>query len=358
MSFSGLGMDHPASGTWIKDSSPPVPVAPLDYLTNGPGLAELQRVGSDTATLLATGKQGAVTGAGTGSTIVPANPIIAAIWGSDQDTAALFGATVANTMVNEQRQQAPGKRATVSTLSGQLIVRVTNAMLAKGDPSSCQIDFNDSMSAWASLYPALPQGSAWCVRNLILGGSTPCQVQAVCGQTLDAKGNAVNVAVPTPPRGSITSPPSAKPVQPPPTHAQIDAQIDTQMNAACPANQPPTQYCGESFDQLEKQQEESELAIYLTALLQARTMFTMALGLATNAPDAVVWKALADRGIQPADAIDWFTGCDADLNCFRQRMNQALGETDTNTRNGRSKGLVVAAVAVAAVAAYFTWRKR
>ena len=74
---------------------------------------------------------------------MPANPIIAAIWGSDPDTAALFGATMANTMVNEQRQQPPGKRALVSTLSGQLITRVTNAMLAKGDPSSCQIDFTD-----------------------------------------------------------------------------------------------------------------------------------------------------------------------------------------------------------------------
>ena len=190
------------------------------------------------------------------------------------------------------------------------------------------------------------------------GGATPCQVQAICGQTLDAKGNATNVIVPTPPRGSLTSPPTAAPAQPPPTHAQIDAQIDTEMSAACPAGKPPTQYCGESFDQLEKQQEQNELALYLTALLQARTMFAMALGLPTNAPDAVVWGALAARGIQPADAIDWFTGCDSDPNCFRQRMNQALGETDINTRNVRLKMIVGAAVAVAAAAAFFTWRKR
>ena len=57
MSFRGLGMDHPGTGTWINKSSPPVSVAPLDYLTNGPGLAELQRVGSDTATLLASGSR-------------------------------------------------------------------------------------------------------------------------------------------------------------------------------------------------------------------------------------------------------------------------------------------------------------
>jgi hypothetical protein len=348
VSFSGLG------GGWID---PPQPVPDLyDYLRGGVGLTELQRMATQASDLLISGKSGPVPGirSSQAETVgspqyTTANPIIAAIWNGQTSISRILAALVVNTMVQEQAAKAPKDRKPAFTLAWDVVPRVTSALLNNGDPSEVLMNLQEGMSAWKNVANVI-QGrtpTGWCEREFILSSSTPGQPLAVCKLKMDASGAMKPIAAQSPPAGAVLVPQTAAAYtpQPPPTHAQINAQVDAQIDH------------GESLEHLEAAQELSELGMYLGSLAQARVWMTLGLHIPTNSTDAQVWAALMARGIHPAEALDWFTGCDAGLDCFRQRMNRALGEADERTRNVRSKLLVGAGVLGAVVLAAYTLKR-
>jgi len=224
-------------------------------------------------------------------------------------------------------------------------------MSNKGDPSSCILTFENSMTAWKSIYAGLPASTStgWCARLLVFSGK-PGEVAATCLKYLDSKGVVQTLLTSPPPAGALTAPPgdaaTGAPV-PPPSHAQIDAAIQQKMAAS-----------GETFEQLEKDQEESELATYMSALSESRVWLTYSLGLPTTASDAAIYSALQQRGISKGEALDWFTGCGARLDCFRERMNAALGRTDEEAIENKTKTSILIGAAIVSAAAFVVWRAR
>lgn len=330
MSYSSL------SGDWLSSATAPAP-PPFDYLSNGSGMAELQRVAADTVRALFSGG-GNVTliAASVGATTtfwVSGNETIAAIWSKGQ--AAIVASIVSSTIAAEERSKPKASRLPVSSLASRVVQRVTDKLLNNGDPAGCQVAFEASMNAWKSVYPviAVPAGytpTGWCERELIFGNG--CQLFSVCKWTVDAAGTLKAVSAPPPPAGQPTAPPaaSASSAQPPPTHAELDAAAKSSDDAKALA----------------------EFAAYMGSLTQARLWLTLALGIPATATDATLWAALSARGITPGEALDWFNGCNAELDCFRQRMNLSLGEADERKTDNRAK-LAVGALALGAMA--FAW---
>jgi len=362
VSYGGLGFE-------FSDATPVGRlVGPLDYLNqDSPGFALLQQIASDTVTALLSGKMGGIaTVQITANTepvasYVAASPLVAAIWGGHTESAQLFGSVMVSTLVAAERAKKVGLRQYIYTLAPTLVQKIADGMLAGGDPSSCMIAFETSVASWKTLYPAVPApGGQWCKRELVFTG-TGCEVGAQCAAKVDPRTGAVQViATSAPPPGALTAPPppSATAPQRAPTHYEINADIEARMAQVCPPGAPKAGYCGESLSQMETAQEMGELSVYLNALSQARLWLAMALNLPTTASDAAIWGALSSRGIQPAEAIDWFASCDAGLDCFRARMNAALGETDTLLRDNRAKTLIGVSVLAACAVAFVTWRRR
>jgi len=365
MSFSGLG------GGWVEM---PLPVAgQYDYLSGGVGLAELQRLATEVVDLLISGKAGAVRGLipyGSASayqwtdanrTYVPANPLIAAIWNGQIASARLLAALVVNTLVREQATKAPKDRKSAQSLAWDVVPRLTSTLLNGGDPAGCLMTLQDGMNAWSGVanvvevtQTSVQNGSSrtlsyWCDREFILSSSTPCQPDAICKWKVDGSGVPRPVVVPKPAADAILAPKTAasNAPQPPPTHAQVDAIVTQKM-----ADE------GQSLEHMESVQELQELAIYLGALAQARQWLTLGLHIPAGATDAQVWAALKARDIDPAEALDWFFGCDAGADCFRERMNRALGEAEERARSKRTKLMVGVGAAGAALVAILALRSR
>lgn len=332
---------------------PQVVPEPYDYLWGGPGLAELHRVavetaqamlsgGGDVHTILAyAGDQGA-------SVVIPADPLVAAVWPLNYAITAAH--IVANTVIAEQRVK-PGKDyKQASALAYDLAARVQDKLHNRKDPAPCAQNFQDAFEAWSAVSTTLraygtPTG--WCERELRFnfgGDSVPCQPIAVCKMTTDSANKIQFVSAAEPPPGTVLSPPpasAAAPV-PPPTHAQIAAAARQQVAA------------GESLDDMERTQELNELAAYIGSMVQERAWLDLALNVPQNAADLTVLAALKSRGVEPVEALDWVIGCNGDPDCFRQRMNLALGEADQRAQDNRAKVLVaVGALAAVALGVYF-----
>lgn len=370
MSFSGLG------GGWVEM---PLPVAgQYDYLSGGVGLTELHRLATEVVDILISGKAGAVRGlipygstsayqwTDANRTYVPANPLIAAIWSGQITSARLLAALVVNTLVREQATKAPKDRKSAQALAWDIVPRLTSTLLNGGDPAGCLMTLQDGMNAWSGVtnvvevtQTSVQNGSSrtlsyWCEREFILSSNTPCQPDAICKWKVDGSGVPRPVVVPKPAADAILAP-QAAPLyapQPPPTHAQVDALIERRL-VAHRAEDP-----AHALKYMESVQELQELAIYLGALAQARQWLTLALHIPATATDAQVWAALKARDIDPAEALDWFFGCDAGADCFRERMNRALGEAEERARSKRTKLMVGVGAAGAALVAILALRSR
>ena len=344
MSFSGLG-------------AVTAPVMPFDYLQDGPGLQGLQDLASGVVAQLLTGKADYVSTPALGTNIyVPADPLIPLIFGGHETSAKWIGGIVVNTLVAAQKQQPQGSRKQVVTLAYDVVAQVAKVLHNDGDPSGCLLQFEPSFKAWQSSASAIhvPTGE-WCAKNLTFpidaqGNIRACLCGNPCKTIIDRNGvNRYVLAAPpapTDPRPVVTA------GQPPPTRAQIDAQA----RAAAAAKSGPTKTQQQYTDELERNQELTELAGYLDALAHARTTLTLGLGLPNTAPDAKVWAALQARGISPGEAVDWFVGCNTDLTCFRENMNAALGESDARASDSRAKVLAGVGILGAAALAYFAYR--
>jgi len=331
----------------------PVP-APYDYLAGGPGYTELERVASDTAKLLLSGQAGYVqlvrssaSDAGMQQPVT-ANQTIAAIWGGHQASAVVLAQMVVGGLVNEQ--MALPSRKSAFLLSYDVITEVTNRLYNDGDPAGCQMAFENSVNAWTGLAPvvkapASPTG--WCVRQLYLTGS--CEVMAECKVAVDAAGNVRAVPAPPPPASAIVAPetaPTSAP-QPPPSHAEVDAAIAAKMKAS-----------GESVQQIEKARDQAALASFMTTMQGARQTLMMGLRLPVAATDAQMWAALKLRGIDESEVLDWLSGCNMDLDCFRAHMNLALGDADQASIDKRAKLVILTGAIGAALLAGFVYSRR
>jgi hypothetical protein len=344
----------------------PLPVAgPWDYLSGGVGLTELNRVATETADLLISGNPGTV------RFLIPpgydprqyvqddahryyvaASPIIAAVWSGQLPYARLLAGLVVNTMVREQaRYSGDPRQQPVHTLANDVGPRVTSALLNGGDPTGSLMAMQDGMKAWSGVANVLPgkTSTGWCRREFVLSDSLPPQMLAVCSMKLGADNVWQIVSAPKPAADAVLAPQTAAlyAPQPPPTHAQVDAIVTQKM-----ADE------GQSLEHMESVQELQELAIYLGALAQARQWLTLGLHIPAGATDAQVWAALKARDIDPAEALDWFFGCDAGADCFRERMNRALGEAEERALSKRTKLMVGVGAAGAALVAILALRSR
>jgi hypothetical protein len=323
---------------------------PFDYLQDGPGLQGLQDLASGVVTQLLTGKADYVSTPVLQTNIyVPADPLIPTIFNGHETSARWIGGIVVNTLVRAEREKPQGSRKQVVNVAYDVVTQVARALNNGGDPSGCLLSFESSFQAWQALASAvaLPNGG-WAAKDIIFptdgqGNVFSCKCLATPKLIVGTDGvnRYVTAAAPSPTdvRPAVTA------GQPPPTHAQVDAATAANLAAS-----------GQSFDQMEKAQELTELAGYLDALAHARTTLTLGLGLPSAAPDAKVWAALQARGISPGEAIDWFVGCNANLTCFRENMNAALGESDERAAGARAKALVGFGVLGAAALAFFAYR--
>ncbi len=334
MTYSSLGSSWSAS---------PVPTD-FDYMNDGVGMAELERIGAETAAALI-GQGGYVSmirdtgGHAPYPPWVATNQTISAIWGGDPGLAAVLASVVVHTLVAEQRAKPATGRLSAYLLAPIVVQRVTEKLLNGGDPSICQINFQASLNSWKAVYPVIrvPDGytsTGWCARDLVFGpGTDPCQLVSICKWLVGPNGVAKAVSAPPPPAGAALAPraASSSAAQPPPTHAELEAAAKSTADA----------------------KELTEFATYMAAMTQGREWLTIALGLPKTAKDDEVWSALRARGIEPGEALDWFNGCNAELECFRQRMNLSLGEADQRKEDRRTKIFVgIAALGAAA----FAWR--
>ena len=326
--------------------APAVIPTPFDYLWDGPGLAELQRVGVETVKALLSAKGDYVhtirfsSGTPSDAQFVGRNQAVAVIW--DLNTAVSFASFLVTSLVYEQKLLTKGQ-STVTTLGDLVLSQLKTRLFNGGDPAGCMQAFQQSFAAWRPLTPITKTPSAWCKRELLLSKNS-CTLYAACVRIVDPKTRAQSVVyVPAPPAGTVITPSSDTAVPAnavAPSHAEIDARVAVDPTAQI------------------DQQSLAEFGSYLSALSQARGVLTMGLGLPAAATDAEVWNALASHGIAPLMAIDWFVGCDADLSCFRQRMNLALGGSEQEMKDGRVK-FWTAALALGAVgyAAYLMRRR-
>jgi len=139
------------------------------------------------------------------------------------------------------------------------------------------------------------------------------------------------------PRVSVKAP-GSEPAAPP-TRAEVEAEIRRKM--ALPG--------GGGLAEQEGKAEFTELASYLKALGQARLHMVLSLGLPENASEKDIVQALSRLGISAGEALDWFTGCMLDENCFREQMNIAIGEAERRLRDNRAK-IFAATLAVGTLA--------
>jgi len=341
MTYRSVGDD------FLSAFVPTVVPSPFDYLYGGPGLSELQRVGVETVKALISAK-GDYVNAIRVSTDVPSdaqflarNQAIAAIW--DLNTAVSFASFVVATLVYQQKLLT-GNKTPVSLLGAQVKDQLSTRLFNGGDPAGCMQTFQESFASWRPLPPLVRTPSAWCKRELIFGSNSSCALVATCARQVDpATAVSSVIYVPAPPAGTVVTPAiaTAAPIQSlTPSREDIDAQVKA-----------------EAASEID-QQALSEFGAYLSALSEARGVLTMGLGLSSSASDSDVWNALASRGIVPPMAIDWFVGCDADLSCFRQRMNLALGGSEESLRDERVKFWTAAAALGAVGYAVYVMRRR
>ncbi len=340
MTYRSVGDD------FLSAFAPSVIPAPFDYLWGGPGLAELQRVGVETVKALLSSKGDYVhtirfsSDTPSDAQFVGRNQSIAAIW--DLNTAVNFATFLVTSLVYDQKLLTRGQ-SPVTTLGDQVKTEVVTRLFNGGDPAGCMQTFQQSFAAWRPLPPVTKTPTAWCKRELLLSKDS-CSLYAACARTVDPTTRAVSVVyVPAPPPGTRVTPGSSTVVpssEVAPTHAEIEARVAVDPTAQI------------------DQQALAEFGAYLSALAEARGVLTMGLELPSSATDAEVWSGLASRGIAPPMAIDWFVGCDADLSCFRQRMNLALGGSEQALKDERAK-FWTAALALGAVGyAAYVMRRR
>jgi predicted ATPase len=336
MSFSGIG-------------SVTATAMPFDYLQNGPGLQGLQDVASGVVAQLLTGKAGYVSTPSLQTNIyVPADPLVPTIFNGHETSAKWIGGIVVNTLVRAEREKPASSRRQVVNVAYDVVTQVARALHNNGDPSGCLFAFESSFQAWQALASAVAIPGGWAAKDIVFptdgqGNVFSCRCLAVAKLIVGTDGvnRYVTAAAPSP----ADTRPAVTAGQPPPTHAQIDAATAAKLAAS-----------GQSFDQMEKAQELTELAGYLDALAHARTTLTLGLGLPSTAPDAKVWAALQARGISAGEAVDWFLGCDADLTCFRENMNAALGESDARASDSRAKVLAGVGILGVVALAFFAYR--
>lgn len=340
MTYRSVGDD------FMSAFAPAVIPSPFDYLWGGPGLAELQRIGVETVKALISAKGDYVhtirfsSDTPSDAQFVGRNQSIAAIW--DLNTAVSFASFLVTSLVYEQKLLTKGQ-APVTTLGDHVQQQIGTRLFNGGDPAGCMQEFQQSFAAWRTLPPVTKTPTAWCKRELLLSKDS-CTLYGACVRNVDPTTRVASVVyVPAPPPGTVVTPgsdaatPSGGAA---PTHAEIEARVAVDPTAAI------------------DQQALAEFGAYLSALAQARGLLAMGLGLPAAATDAEVWNGLASHGIAPPMAIDWFVGCDADIACFRQRMNIALGNSEQSLKDERVK-FWTAAFALGAVGyAAYVMRRR
>jgi hypothetical protein len=341
-------------GLWQLDTED---LEDTSYLTEGSAAFQiLESVANDTVTTLLSGSPNSIMVGNTEVSWVDAHPEISAVFGSHEDTARLIATVVLASMLQRERDKAPGARASGHALAESLPDEITRVLRNGDDPAACESDFNDSFARWGAAVSALSvpktvSKTGYCDKSLSLlwgpdGHILSCQVASICRAGVNPDGSIHYFESPPPSPSDPRAPaPGSTSPKPPPTKAQIESSIKAKMKGQ-----------GESLEDVETQEAWTELSAYLSSLTVAKGYLALALGLPAKATDTAVSAALALRGISPSEALDWFYGCDFDTDCFRESMNLALGESDDRKSDRIAKTVVFAGVAVA-VGLYF-WKVR
>lgn len=342
MTYRAMGL---GAGFFASAAQPQI--ASFDYLQpNGPGRNALYGIASDTVKILLSGKAG-----GVGVNWLQPHQEIAAIFAGRGDEANLIGALYVTTLIAKERAKPASARQPYNLLAMSVPYDLEKIFLNGGNPAECQVNFDHTFSDYQQLngamqVPATMSPTGWCARNPYL--LDKCNVGSFCAATTAANGQTTvtSAAAPTTdtrPVVRVTSPAPA----PPPTHAQIEASVQTKMGAS-----------GQTYEAVSALADQSQLKMYLDTLAISRVLLTRALALPSSVTDEQVWAALAARGISPSEAVDWFLGCNADVDCFRTQMNVALGEADVRRDDGRAKLVAGALVAGAVAFTFFVFRGR
>lgn len=348
MSYGGLGLTFFSEPCRIL-------IDGTDHLSPGEAYQALETVAQDTVAALLGGYSNVYLCGSLLPYVAPA-PGVSAVFGAHEETARLIAGAVLASLMTQERQKAPGTRASTRTLAERLVTEIVQTLTHGGDPAACELEFEASFKSWTALsalkVPTTVSTTGWCEKSLALpwdknGSVRSCEAQAICKSILGADSKVRYVSSPAPaatdPRVAASAP-GTEPTAPP-SKADIEAEVRRKMSAG-----------GETVAAEENKQAFVELAAYLKALGQARRYLTMALGIPEKASDADVSRALSHEGVTNAEALNWFWGCNFDLDCFRQEMNIALGEARRYSRDTRAK-IAVAALGVAAVGfLLFKWR--
>ncbi len=353
MSYSGLG------GGMFENLSCDVDPDGLDYLVPKSGdYAALEKIAQDAVTGLLSGAGSEIELCGQELTWTPAAPDIAAVFGPREQTARILAGAVVATIVDRERTRPFASRMPLRQAAIRVVDELVLTMRHGGDPSACEMQFEDSFRQWATLTDlAVPESvskTGWCQKSFVLQTGPDGHVQAclalpICRASIGpgpAYARTVFSApppAPADPRVSVQVPGGS--ASPPPTKAEIEKEIQRKMVAS-----------GEGALDQQKKQEFTEIAAYLEALGGARRALTMALGISDKSTDLVIMKALGSFGITSSEVLDWFDGCNLDPNCFREQMNIALGEAKLAMRDNRAK-MVVAVAAVASLGLFVFWRR-
>ncbi len=336
---------------YITPAVPPK-VDQTDYLSWGPGNAALHNLAFRVTDLLRRGQPGTIAVPELGVSVpVDVYPRVAIIYSDRPGTAQYIASVLVDTLVDAERQKPAARRAGVGDLAQRLGPAIAEMLDNAGDPAGCQVAFEDSFQRWSDLASAMQaptsvSATGWCSKAAAIARG--CAVSAVCRSTVDRRGRMQIEEASAPAAGDLRpAVTTSGPPAPPPTRAQIEAEVRAKM-----ARQ------GETLTSLEQAAELKELAAYMSALGTARLWLTMALELPPNASDQVVFDALGRMGITGEEAIDWFVGCNADAECFRIRMNAALGEADQRRRDHRAAALLGACTLGAGLLVYLALRRR
>jgi hypothetical protein len=331
----------------------------LDYLApKSGGYAALEKVAQDVVTGLLSGAASEIELCGQEIAGTPAAPDIAAVFGPREQTARILAAAVVATIVDRERTRPNPSRMSLRQAAVRVVDEIVLAMRHGGDPSACEMQFEDSFRQWASLTDlAVPENvskTGWCQKSFVLptgpdGHVQACLASPICKASIGpgpAYARTVfSASPPAPgdPRASVQVPGGTP--SPPPTKAEVEKEIRRKMIQS-----------GEGAADQQKKQEFTEIAAYLEALGGARRALTMALGLSDKSTDLSIMNALGSIGISSSEVLDWFDGCNLDPNCFREQMNIALGEAKLALRDNRAK-MFAALGAVAALGLFVFWRR-
>lgn len=353
MSYSGLGGGMFASLSCDADPGG------VDYLApQSTGYAALEKVAQDAVTGLLTGAGAEIELCGGEIAWTPAAPEIAAVFGPREQTGRILAAAVVATIVDRERTRPFASRMSLRQAAVRVVDELVLVMRHGGDPSACEMQFEESFRQWASLTDlAVPESvskTGWCQKSFVLQTGPDGHVQAclalpICmasiGPGPDYRRTVFSAPPPSAsdPRVSVQVPGSS--ASPPPTKAEIEKEIQRKMVAS-----------GEGALDQQKKQEFTEIAAYLEALGGARRALTMALGIPDKSTDVAIMKSLGSIGISSSEVLDWFDGCNLDPNCFREQMNIAIGEAKLATRDNRAK-MIAALGAVTALGLFVFWRR-